>query len=78
MLLFLKNYNSETFCYFSFLQDARFLKRNQERQNKLASLGNGYIQSPKCLLVYTIAKEQFRSTSLISGMLEKKGSAYVS
>lgn len=62
---------------FSFLQDGRFLKRNGERQNKLGSLGHRYFQSPKGLLVYPIAKEQFRSTSLTTGMLEKKGNAYV-
>lgn len=61
-----------------FLQDVRLLKGNRERQNKLASLGNRYIQSPKRLLVYPIAKEQFRSTSLTTEMLEKKGNVSVS
>lgn len=58
---------------FPFLRDARFLKTKRERQNKLASLGNRYLWSPKHLLVYPIAKEQFRSTSLTRGMLEKNG-----
>lgn len=75
---FLKTTIPRASAIFYFLQDARFLKRNLESQNKLASLGSRSLQSPKRLLVYPIAKEQFRSTSLTRGMLEKKGNAYVS
>lgn len=63
--------------YFAIFLSCRMPKTDWKRQNKLAAIDTRYLLSPKYLHVYPIAKEQFRSTSLTRGMLEKKGNAYM-
>lgn len=54
-----------------------FQRQTEKGKKKLAPIDNRYLLSPTHLLVYTVAKEQFRSTSFMGGMEEKKGNAYV-